>query len=287
MFIGEYMENHILMFPDMFINSTSESIHISNAGLDYRKLLINALYWDKIITTNNNIINISYDGAPGVSLLKKEGILIEVKFNIINGTISTIYDANMKLLIDSLARKDINFIASDASKVLIKNKIEVSEYGGELLTLVNAIPEPDESVNINDVLEFRLKRKDNLKNLMDTLNTLNIRVMKAENKDHELKTVINEIDIACAEIIRLYKERGIKFNLSEVKLNFNLPEIATKAGAAYVGAKEIGLSETSAVLASTLFGINTFITFTSAISLRKIDKANPFNYVGEMSKKLN
>ncbi|HDG8165217.1 TPA: hypothetical protein PCO66_005493, partial [Klebsiella pneumoniae] len=112
---------------------------------------INALYWDKIITTNNNIINISYDGAPGVSLLKKEGILIEVKFNIINGTISTIYDANMKLLIDSLARKDINFIASDASKVLIKNKIEVSEYGGELLTLVNAIPEPDESVNINDV----------------------------------------------------------------------------------------------------------------------------------------
>ncbi|HHL1909178.1 TPA: hypothetical protein ACQ2HW_005607, partial [Klebsiella pneumoniae] len=88
--------------------------------------------------------------------------------------------------------------------------------------------------------------------------------MKAENKDHELKTVINEIDIACAEIIRLYKERGIKFNLSEVKLNFNLPEIATKAGAAYVGAKEIGLSETSAVLASTLFGINTFITFTSA-----------------------
>ncbi|ELR5933825.1 hypothetical protein R4I52_004824 [Klebsiella pneumoniae] len=124
-------------------------------------------------------------------MLKKEGILLEVKFNIVNGTISTIYDANMKFLIDSLARKDINFIASDASKVLINNKIEVSEYGGELLTLVNAIPEPDESVNINDVLEFRLKRKDNLKNLMDTLNTLNIRVMKAENKDHELKTVIN------------------------------------------------------------------------------------------------
>nr|WP_315299916.1 DUF6236 family protein [Raoultella terrigena] len=281
------MENHILMFPDMFINSSSESIHISTVGLDYRKLLINALYWDKIITTTNSIVNISCDGSPGVMELKKEGILVEVKFIITNGTIRTVYDANMKFLIDSLARKDINFIASDANKVLIDNKIEVSEYGGELLTLVNAIPEPDDSVNINEVLEFRLKRKDNLKNLMNKLNELNIRVMKAESKGLELKSAINEIDIACAEIIRLYKERGIKFNLSEVKLNFNIPEIAAKSGAAYVGAKEIGLSETCAVLASTLFGINTFITFTPAISLRKIDKANPFNYVGEMSTKLN
>lgn len=281
------MENHILMFPDMFINSTSESIHISSAGLNYRKLLINALYWDKIITTSNSIVNVSCDGTPGVLELKKEGILIEIKFIINGGGILNIYDANMQLLIDSLARKDINFIASDANKVLIDNKMEVSEQGGELLTLVNAIPEPDASVNINEVLEFRLKRKDNLKNLMNKLNELNIRIMKAENKGLELKSAINEIDIACAEVIRLYKERGIKFNLSEVKLNFNVPEIATNAGLAYAGAKSLGLPETYAALTSTLYGLNTFVNFSSAMSLRKIDKANPFNYVGEMSTKLN
>ncbi|WP_447868918.1 DUF6236 family protein [Raoultella ornithinolytica] len=281
------MENHILMFPDMFINSTSESIHISTGGLDYRRLLINTLYWDKIITTNNNIVNISCDGSLGVPELKKEGILIEVKFTIRNGGIRTVYDANMQFLIDSLARKDINFIASDANKVLIDNKIEVSKQGGELLTLVNAIPEPDESVNINDALEFRLRRKDNLKNLMNKINELNIRIMKAENKDLELKSAINEIDIACAEVIRLYKEKGLKFNLSEVKLNFNIPEIAANTGFAYAGLKSFGLPETYAVLASSLYGLNTFVKFSSAMSLRRIDKHNPFNYVGEMSAKLN
>lgn len=81
-----------------------------------------------------------------------------------NGDLANmLYEINMKFMMDSLARKDINFIASDADKVLIKNTNEVAPENGELFTLINAIPEPDESVNINDALEFRLKRKDELK----------------------------------------------------------------------------------------------------------------------------
>ncbi|MEE3761358.1 DUF6236 family protein [Klebsiella pneumoniae] len=283
------MENHVLMFPDMFINADNNSVHIAQSNLNYRKLLINALYWDKIITTNNNLINISNNGTPGVQQLKDEGLYSEVNLPITGGGdfATLIYEANMKFMIESLARKDINFIASDADKVLIRNTNEVAPNNGELFTLINAIPEPDESVNINDALEFRLKRKDNLKNLMNKINELNIRVLKAENRDLELKAAINEIDVACAEVIRLYNESMVKFNLSEVRFNFNVPEIATNAGAAYIGAKTIGLPETGAVLASIAYGVNTFVNFSSAMSLRKIDKSNPFNYVGEMSKKLN
>ena len=193
----------------------------------------------------------------------------------------------MKFMIESLARKDINFIASEADKVLIKNSNEVAPDNGELFTLINAIPEPDESVNIHDVLEFRHKRQGELKNLMNKINELNIRVLKAENRDLELKAAINEIDIACADVIRLYNESMVKFNLSEVRFNFNVPEIATNAGAAYIGAKTIGLPETGAVLASIAYGVNTFVNFSSAMSLRRIDKSNPFNYIGQMSVKLN
>ncbi|HHX7476256.1 TPA: DUF6236 family protein [Klebsiella pneumoniae] len=283
------MENHVLMFPDMFINADKNSLHIVDSNFNYRKLLINALYWDKIITTNNDFLRISNDETPGVLELKKEGILCEVVLPLPgNGDLANmLYEINMKFMMDSLARKDINFIASDADKVLIKNTNEVAPENGELFTLINAIPEPDESVNINDALEFRLKRKDELKNLMNKINELNIRVLKAENRDLELKAAINEIDVACAEVIRLYNESMVKFNLSEVRFNFNVPEIATNAGAAYIGAKTIGLPETGAVLASIAYGVNTFVNFSSAMSLRKIDKSNPFNYVGEMSKKLN
>ncbi|HED3824676.1 TPA: hypothetical protein R4218_000118 [Klebsiella pneumoniae] len=283
------MENHVLMFPDMFINADNNSIHIAESNLNYRKLLINALYWDKIITTNNNLINISNDETPGVPELKREGLFTEVMLRI-NGSgdfATLLYDANMKFMIDSLARKDINFIASEADKVLIKNSNEVAPDNGELFTLINAIPEPDESVNIHDILEFRLKRKGELENLMNKINELNTRVLNSQNRDLELKVAINEIDKACADVIRLYGESRIKFNLSEVKFNFNIPEIVTNAGAAYFGAKSIGLPETGAILASATYGFSTFVNFSSAMSLRRIDKSNPFNYVGQMSVKLN
>ncbi|HBX5695081.1 TPA: hypothetical protein MH547_04040 [Klebsiella pneumoniae] len=277
------------MFPDMFINADNNSIHIAESNLNYRKLLINALYWDKIITTNNNLINISNDETPGIPELKREGLFTEVMLRI-NGSgdfATLLYDANMKFMIDSLARKDINFIASEADKVLIKNSNEVAPDNGELFTLINAIPEPDESVNIHDILEFRLKRKGELENLMNKINELNTRVLNSQNRDLELKVAINEIDKACADVIRLYGESRIKFNLSEVKFNFNIPEIVTNAGAAYFGAKSIGLPETGAILASATYGFSTFVNFSSAMSLRRIDKSNPFNYVGQMSVKLN
>lgn len=283
------MENHVLMFPDMFINADNNSVHISQSNLNYRKLLINALYWDKIITTNNNLINISNEETPGVPELKMEGLFTEVMLPINGGgALATIlYDSNMKFMMDSLARKDINFIASEADKVLIKNSNEVAPDSGELFTLINAIPEPDESVNIHDIFEFRLKRNGELKNLMNKINELNNRVLNSQNRDLELKVAINEIDKACADVIRLYSESRIKFNLSEVKFNFNIPEIVTNAGAAYFGAKSIGLPETGAILASATYGFSTFVNFSSAMSLRRIDKSNPFNYVGQMSVKLN
>lgn len=66
------MENHVLMFPDMFINADKNSLHIVDSNFNYRKLLINALYWDKIITTNNDFLRISNDETPGVLELKKK-----------------------------------------------------------------------------------------------------------------------------------------------------------------------------------------------------------------------
>ncbi|HBZ1575262.1 TPA: hypothetical protein MJG37_26845 [Klebsiella pneumoniae] len=283
------MENHVLMFPDMFINADNNSVHIAQSNLNYRKLLINALYWDKIITTNNNLINISNNGTPGVPELKREGLFTEVMLPINgNGNFATIlYEANMKFMLESLARKDINFIASEADKVLIKNSNEVAPDNGELFTLINAIPEPDESVNIHDVLEFRHKRQGELKNLMNKINELNIRVLKAENRDLELKAAINEIDTACAEVIRLYKESLIKFNLSKVKFNLSPLKIIAGAGGMYKGAKHFELPETAAIISGIVGGVFTVIDFSESFSLRRIDKTNPFNYVGEMSKKLN
>ncbi len=286
------MENHILMLPDMLINADEGQIIIRNSCVDRRKLLINALYWDKIVVPVQPYIGSLYsnDGVAGFKKLREAGIVETPVVDLASedGDITKyLYNLNMHFLIESLKRKDINFVANDVENILISNATETIPDNGELFTLVNAIPEPDVSVHIDDVLEFRMKRQENLKYLMNQINQLNIRVLKSENRDLELKAALNEIDIACAEVIRLYRESRIKFNLSDFKFNFNIPEIVVNTGAAYTAAKSFGLPETGAVIASVAYGVSTFVNFSPSMSLKKIDKSNPFNYVGEMSVKLN
>lgn len=47
------------------------------------------------------------------------------------------------------------------------------------------------------------------------------------------------------------------------------------------------IPETAAIISGIVGGVFTAIDFSESFSLRRIDKTNPFNYVGEMSKKLN
>lgn len=284
------MENQILLFPDMYVNSNTKEMRINSVKIGDRNLKIASLYWDKIILTNNNIIHLGYDGEEGVIELKKEGILEEVKVNIElgNGDINDfLYQGMTAFLLKSIQRTDVNITANNANKVYISQNDIITPKQGELITFVNALPEPTPDTKLNDILEFRLKRKDELRNLMIKLNELEIRVLKSENKNLEIKAVINEIDKSCADVIRLYKERKMKFNLSNMKFNFSMKEVIKYAGTAYGGSLTIGLPQTTAIIAATAAGISTFVEVNDAFSFKNIDKANPFNYVGEMSTKLN
>ncbi|WP_228709831.1 DUF6236 family protein [Klebsiella pneumoniae] len=78
---------------------------------------------------------------------------------------------------------------------------------------------------------------------MIKLNEFELRIMKAENKEMEFKMIVNELDRACYDIIKLYKESKIKFNLSNVKFNFSIKEVMKFAGSAYGGAIAIGLGK--------------------------------------------
>lgn len=284
------MENHVLMLPDVQVDAINDEVNISDSTINGRDLLINSLYWDKIIVTKQPLIGDSNENLYGFKELSEAGLIQVVDFTSIpfNGSFSKhIYDVNMKFIFDSYKRKDVNFSTKNADAVLLGNKHYVLPENGELVTLVNAIPEPDKSVNVNDIIKFREKRKDELNYLMIKLNSLNVRIMQSENKYAELKASINEIDKSCADVIRLYNESRIKFNLSTFSFNSNLPEAVAGAEAVYKLAKYIGLPETVSVISGIVSGVTSLVEFKPSFSLRKIDKSNPFNYVGEMSVKLN
>lgn len=282
------MENKIIVFPEMQINTINKTAML-RGDIDKRKLIRTVLFWDKIIIPcNTNIFVINLDHIPEIVTLRAEKILEEPKIQVnVDGELtSVLYGMYMWYIMQMMKSNDANYSTYELEKMIISDHDQVSPSGGELLTFTNAFPEPDVSTEINDILEFKLKRKDQLNLLMAHLNSLELRVLKAENKHTELNKAINEIDIACADVIRLYKEKGIKFNISNAKFNFSMKEIIEVTGATYEGSVIAGLPQTAAVLASLSAGIASVVEIKDAISFKKIDKTNPFNYAGEISKHL-
>lgn len=282
------MENKIIVFPEMQINTINKTAML-RSDIDKRKLIRTVLFWDKIIIPcNTNIFVINLDHIPEIVTLRAEKILEEPKIQVsVDGELTLVlYGMYMWYIMQMMKSNDANYSTYELEKMIISDHDQVSPSGGELLTFTNAFPEPDVSTEINDILEFKLKRKDQLNLLMAHLNSLELRVLKAENKHTELNKAINEIDIACADVIRLYKEKGIKFNISNAKFNFSMKEIIEVTGATYAGSVIAGLPQTAAVLASLSAGIASVVEIKDAISFKKIDKTNPFNYAGEISKHL-
>lgn len=282
------MENKIIVFPEMQINTINKTAML-RSDIDKRKLIRTVLFWDKIIIPcNTNIFVINLDHIPEIVTLRAEKILEEPKIQVNeDGELtSVLYGMYMWYIMQMMKSNDANYSTYELEKMIISDHDQVSPSGGELLTFTNAFPEPDVSTEINDILDFKLKRKDQLNLLMAHLNSLELRVLKAENKHTELNKAINEIDIACADVIRLYKEKGIKFNISNAKFNFSMKEIIEVTGATYAGSVIAGLPQTAAVLASLSAGIASVVEIKDAISFKKIDKTNPFNYAGEISKHL-
>ncbi|EPJ5862537.1 DUF6236 family protein [Raoultella ornithinolytica] len=274
------MKNKIIMYPGVHFEPQSFGLVANNSNLDHRKLLIYTLYFDQIVIPNNVVCRVDYIKTKTTETLLKEGFIEEV---FIPGGINKIYDSHLNYVTEMISRNDINVTADNISHVFKLRANEILKNSGEAVTLINAIPEPSPDVEIDDILEFRAKRGSQLADLMHKINEFENRVRRAESKHVEIKECINDIDKSCADIIRVYGESKIKFNLSNVQLNYSSKSIAEWAALFYGGALAFGLPNTAAVMTGVGGGILSGITINSCLSIRNIDSKNPFNYVGEMS----
>lgn len=281
------MENKILIH-DNCIYDAKHGICTLNPSIAIEKLRSSVLYWDKIVLPFVPGIIINNLNSPGMPEIASAGILERVYTDYPKSgeMAESLYNAHMDLMLKLFSDKSHNYSAYDIEGLFI-GRDDVKNNGGELIHFINAIPQPSEDVSISELLEFKEKRRYELRMLMNHLNSLELRIKTAENRETEFKKCINEIDRSCSDIIRLYKERKIKFNLTNATFNFSMKEMIEYGGSAYAATKLLGLPETASIIAGTIAGISSALEIKDAISFRKVDKANPFNYVGEISVKLS
>ncbi|HIF5918185.1 TPA: DUF6236 family protein [Raoultella ornithinolytica] len=284
-------KNGLILFPQMQINLDKQTASV-NGKVPKTDYLSAALYWDDIIYLNNNALHAFNKGIEEFRVLEEEGVLKEIDVKISHGgdMFMDIYEGVNKKVVELITSDEMIWVANKLDKYFLSSRGLSNDGGGELLSLVNALPIPSSDTNIHQILEFKLARKDQLTSLRIAIAELELKVMSSENKELALRGAIIEIDKACHDLIMLYKESRLKFDLGNITFNFSQASILKAfgaAGVAYAAVKNFDIPETAAVIASVAYGVSSFIEVKPSISLKKIDKTNPFIYAAEAVTKLN
>lgn len=185
------------------------------------------LFWDRINKPSNNVIHFGL--SPDEQFLNQCGILEEkmIRGHNVSGSGGLIY---ARLHLEAFAQLEADepglwCMSEGENSFNLQSQGIYKKERGALVELHRAVPLPKDDVPLSDLLEFKERRRDEVKSLSLELDSLFSRISNGEDFDFELKRSISEIDQKCSDIIAVGRESNISFSLSDfsfgVSLDFN------------------------------------------------------------------
>lgn len=174
----------------------------------------------------------------------------------------------------SLARGDKSISFAD-------DDLEVGR--GVLVSLCNAIPVPDKDVPLNEILEFKTKRFDELVSLRIYMERLYQKI--ASQPDYRLAMLPEKEDFekSLTDYIKTAKEAKLPFRLTKefsAKITLSASDVANLIGSAAMG---VGVSP----LIGCIAGAASVIKLTAGLGLKGQRKTtSPFEYVSSYHRDL-
>jgi hypothetical protein len=156
---------------------------------------------------------------------------------------------------------------------------ELENGRGVLVRLYEAIPVPDKEVPLQDILEFKVKRLDELLALRFHLESIYQRIIAAGDGELALQSEIGALEKSIVDYLKVAKAVSFPFLNMSFNANLNVPA----AVAAGLAAFSAGFGTVPTVLAGVAAGIG----FGPAASL-KGHKASPtpFRYISSFHKRV-
>lgn len=182
---------------------------------DLRKYL---LYWDEIVLAENNLIGIGsndFDFLQSAGVGRKERVIFQGSFQIDSRIMISSQQAAW--LENERKEPGVWSIAQSSSTPFfvdgaIKSVIEFELY--------DALPIPSHDVPLNDILEFKQKRRDELIAFRVHLDGIYQSVLTAGNIPSAKSAEIEKLKLALNDINRTLSEGLIKKSLSSLRSTF-------------------------------------------------------------------
>lgn len=276
-FYGRLPKNGYGLIISAPINIDKGAIQASS-DLDKGLLRSQLLFWDRLVWPTNRLIHLA--GGNDEEFLISCGIISRPDYTVSN-TSDDIFQRGHVKAFDDLNEKEPGQWAmslGEGSLNVIDDAIVSNR--GTLIQLIKAIPVPDKDVPLNDVLEFKEKRRDEMLSLRIALDNIYNRIINSKDSEHALNSALNEIQLCCADAVRVAKETGLPFKLSSWDLNISLDPISL-AGGAIAAASSLynGLPFNTALLNGASISLATSFRLKKETST-----SQPFRYVTSIHK---
>ncbi|WP_306006679.1 DUF6236 family protein [Aquicoccus porphyridii] len=221
--------------------------------IDPAELRRAALFWDRMHWPQSNIIDVQSNDDE--RFLEEEGILTRPTLKADLGTISWA-SGNQDKLIKLAGGSSLTTTGDVAARFAAQHidyfeKIDNSEPGlwvlsegpgsfylkgnrfengrGKLVELTRALPLPDPSFPLPELLEFKYRRSDEIVDLNFELDKFYKYVSNANDPDHELARLIQVIDRKLADVHKVAKESKHPFRLGSIAFSISAPSISASS----------------------------------------------------------
>ena len=229
------MERGIIATP-VIVNSRNNKEFSLEVGMSPEKLRYYLMYWDDIVIPTNNLMHF---GIENEELLIEQKLIRRpsVRLNQVGG------DGGRSLLEAQAVVAEALMGMEPGKWVFMQDgdRLHLADDHSELrnnisLDIANIMPVPPGSTPIEDILEFKLQRKDQLGELWHHLDELCLQVQKEPDRALAQSIAVHDFGKSIEASMRVTKERWRGFHLTNFKASVSLDykNIMTGGAAEYL-----------------------------------------------------
>lgn len=272
------MERGLVVSPPLKIIDGGKGF-ITLGGLDPQQLRFQLLFWDRLAFPRHPFVEFGL--GPDAGFLQKKGILSRTFVDVPGGLGGVIftqahYECFRKLDAANPGQWSLGSLDGDVEVIPAASR---ENRRGILVKLVNAIPVPDRDVPLEDILQFKEKRKDELAALRIHLEDVYQSVLEASDAALKLETELIRMQKSIADHLKVSREWGVKLKLADLTANLNVAGTLTTAFTSY----SMGLP----LLQSLVTALPAALSVDAGVGLtgRKVT-STPFRYISSIHKTL-
>ncbi|ARC94703.1 hypothetical protein B6A42_24970 [Vibrio coralliilyticus] len=229
------MKRGIIAAP-VAVNARDNNEFSLSVGMSNEKLRYYLLYWDDIVIPTNSLMHF---GIENEDLLIEQGLIRRpsVWLNQIGG------DGGKSLLHAQAIVAEALMGMEPGKWVFMQDgdRLHLSDEHSELrnnltLDIANIMPVPPGNTPLEDILEFKLQRKDQLGELWYYLDNLCLQVQREPDRALAQSTATHEFGKAIEASMRVTKEKWRGFHLTNFKASVSMDykNIMTGGAAEYL-----------------------------------------------------